>query len=124
MAKTSAVVEQILGLLLPLGPVRARAMFGGWGLYLDEVMFALIAHDRLYLKVDDETVGRFADAGSEPFTYQGRQKPVQMSYWRAPPGNMDSADGLLPWAELGFAAARRAQAKKRRKRPVERGARK
>ena len=113
--KTSPAVDQALGLLLPLGPVRARAMFGGWGLYLDEVMFALIAFDRLYLKVDDQTVERFSDAGSEPFTYEGKKKPVQMSYWTAPAGAMESAAELQPWAELALAAARRTYAKKRRK---------
>ena len=121
MAKTSPVVERSLGLLMPLGPVRARAMFGGWGIYLEEVMFALIAYDRLYLKVDAETVPRFAEAGAQPFTYEGKGKPIQMSYWTAPEGTMESAEALLPWAELALAAARRGRAKKKPKKAVKRG---
>jgi DNA transformation protein len=89
-------------------------MFGGWGLYLDEVMFALIAGARLYFKVDAETRGRFAAEGSEPFTYQGRAKPVEMSYWLAPEGSLESPDRLLPWAQLGLEAARRTRRKKTR----------
>ena len=34
MPGPSALVDGVLGSLLPLGPVRARAMFGGWGLFL------------------------------------------------------------------------------------------
>ncbi len=29
-----AFVDDVLGRLLPLGPIRARAMSGGWGLFL------------------------------------------------------------------------------------------
>jgi len=102
-------VTRCLALLMPLGPVRARAMFGGWGLYLDAVMFALIAGEQLYLKVDATSRERFAAAGSEPFTYRGRGKPIEMSYWRAPEGSLDGPDGLLPWAELALAAAQGAR---------------
>ena len=40
--------------LRPLGPVSARRMFGGHGIFLDGVMFGLIADDQLYLKADEE----------------------------------------------------------------------
>ena len=113
MPRDRSFVDRVCGLMLPLGPVQARAMFGGWGLYLDDLMFALIAWDRLFLKVDEETKARFADVGSTAFTYEGKSKPVEMSYWEAPAGTLQSPDALLPWAELGLAAAKRAQAKKK-----------
>ena len=43
------VVEQLSG----LGPVRAKRMFGGAGVYCDAVMFALISDDTLYFKADE-----------------------------------------------------------------------
>ena len=54
MPVSSAFVDSVLGGLLPLGPVRVRAMFGGWGLFLDDAMFGLVAGERLYFKVDTE----------------------------------------------------------------------
>lgn len=114
MARSSPALERALGLLLPLGEVRPRAMFGGWGLYLDGVMFALIAGDILYLKTDGETKDRFAAAGGAPFTYarEGRA-PVEMSYWTLPHDHMADPGALLPWAERAVAAARRNAARKK-----------
>ena len=108
---TQDLVQNLVARLLPLGPVEARRMFGGWGIFYEDLMFALVANDTLFLKVDDETKERFAEAGSAPFTYQRPGKSVEMSYWRLP-----DKDEILHWAELGLAAARRAKRKKPAKR--------
>ena len=115
MAKTSPFVEHCVGLLTPLGPVRGRAMFGGWGLFLDDLMFALSDGERLYFRIDDETRSDFAAAGAEPFIYQARGKPVTMAYYEAPPGSLADSGALMPWAELGLAAARRTRDKSHKK---------
>ncbi len=110
-----AFVDGVLGSLLPLGPVRARAMFGGRGLFLDDAMFGLIARERLYFKVDAESQPRFAAAGAQAFTYLRQGKRVALSYWEAPLDAPWCAGALLPWAELGLAAAQRARQKRRQK---------
>ena len=114
MARQDSFVEYALELLEPLGPVQARAMFGGWGLYLGGVMFGLIIEGGLYLKVDDVTRPAFESAGSEPFIYQGAHKPTAMSYWSAPADAQDDAHALLPWARRGVEASQRAAAKKKK----------
>lgn len=108
----SALVDHCLELLAPLGAVRARRMFGGHGLYCDDLFFALIALDRLYLKTDAMSQPAFAAAGSEPFVYDGTGKRVTMSYWTAPPAAMESPAEMQPWARLALAAALRARAAK------------
>ncbi len=114
----SPFVARMLGLMLPLGPVHAKSMFGGYGFCLDGVMFALTFDDRLFLKVDDETRAKFAKAGCAPFIYERPGRTVTMSYSEAPDGTLASAKRLLPWAELGLAAAKRAARKKpARRRP-------
>ena len=119
MPAPSTFVDCILGSLLPLGPLRARAMFGGWGLFLDDTMFGLIADERLYFKVDAETEPRFAAAGATAFTYLRQGKRIALSYWEAPleapEGGFWKTEALLPWAELGLEAARRARAKQQKK---------
>jgi DNA transformation protein len=106
----SALVDHCLELLAPLGAVRARRMFGGHGLYLDDLFFALIAADRLYLKVDDQTREHYEAARCEPFVYEGRNKPVTMSYWTVPAEAMESPVSMQPWARLAVGAALRARA--------------
>ncbi len=114
--------DHALELLAPLGPVRARAMFGGFGIYHEDVMFGLVAYDQLYLKVDDETKERFREVGGEPFSYDGKGKPIEMSYWTPPEDAQDDPSALLPWAELALEAARRAKAKRPTRRPRKRRA--
>jgi DNA transformation protein and related proteins len=108
-------VEYTLELLEPLGPVRARAMFGGWGLFCDGVMMGLIIGERLYLKADEATRPAFEAAGGEPFVYdagKGRG-PVTVSYWTPPAEAEDDAHALLPWARRALEAALRAAARKK-----------
>lgn len=105
-------VDHCLELLAPLGATRARAMFGGHGLYIEELFVALVAFERLYLKVDANTQAAFATAGCEPFVYEGKGKPMTMSYWSAPEDAMDSPAGMAPWGRLALQAALAARAAK------------
>ena len=114
LARMSRYVEYTLELLEPLGPVQARAMFGGWGLFQGGRMFGIIIAERLYLKTDELTRGDFAAAGGEPFVYdagKGRA-PVTMSYWTPPSEADDDALALLPWARRATAAALRVASQK------------
>ncbi|WP_020594359.1 TfoX/Sxy family protein [Kiloniella laminariae] len=110
-----SVVESTINRCLPLGEVRARAMFGGHGLYFEEVMFALEAENLLYLKADKETEQYFLDARCSPFSYQGKTAPVKMSYWTVPPAAADNQEEYLVWIERAISAAKRTRQKRTRK---------
>jgi DNA transformation protein and related proteins len=113
------LVEHCLELFAPLGAVRPKSMFGGWGFYLDEMFFALIADETLFLKVDAETEARFSAAGSYPFTFTYNDgRSVTMAYWSAPEEAMESPPMMRDWARLALGAALRARkAPVKRKRP-------
>jgi DNA transformation protein len=106
-----------LELLAPLGPCSARRMFGGHGIYLDGVMIGLIAYERLYLKTDEQSLLRWREAGCEPFVYDGKGKPVTMSYWTPPQEAMESPALMQPWARLALEAAVRARSAKAARKP-------
>ena len=72
-------VEHCVELLSPLGTVRVRRMFGGWGLYVDKLFLAIVAFERLYLKTTPESLARFIAAGGEPFRYTARGREVSLS---------------------------------------------
>ena len=104
-------VETCVSRLSPLGPIRVRAMFGGYGLYCEDDFFAIIAFDRLYFKADAQNKADFERAGAEPFRYEGKEKPVIMSYYTLPDAiDADPAE-FLHFAELGMAAAKRKKKK-------------
>ncbi len=44
-------------------------MFGGVGIYCDDVMFGIIADDEFFLKVDDESRPEYERDGFGPFIY-------------------------------------------------------
>ncbi len=109
MSSGSDYVDYLLELLSPLGSVRAKRMFGGHGMYLEDLMFGLVANDELYLKVDDGNRQAFEDRGLEPFTYMGKNKPVRMSYYHAPEEALEESEVLCDWARDAIAAALRAR---------------
>ena len=106
------LVEHCLELLAPMGAIRARSMFGGHGLYCDDLFFALIAADRLYLKVDAQSQPAFSAAGCEPFVFDNKGKRMTTSYWTVPTDAMESPALMQPWARQALAAALRARAAK------------
>jgi DNA transformation protein and related proteins len=110
--RPSALVDHCLELFAPLGKVRVKRMFGGHGFYCDEIFFALVGSERLYLKVDVLTQPAFAAAGCQPFVYSAKTGATAMSYWSAPDDAMDSPALMQPWARQALAAALRARAAK------------
>jgi DNA transformation protein len=111
MAQENEFVAHVRDMLGPFGEgsetLRVRSMFGGFGVFLGDTMFALIADDVLYFKVDEQTLADFQDAGSQPFTYSRGGKPRQMSYYTAPDGALEHIEALHPWADRAVGAAKR-----------------
>jgi DNA transformation protein len=105
-------VEYVMELFGPFGTVGARRMFGGHGVYLDGLMFALVSGDTLYLKADPMNRIEFEQAGCEMFSYARKGKRATISFFRAPEDAMESPELMLPWARTAYAAALRANAKK------------
>jgi DNA transformation protein and related proteins len=117
-AKADALIEKLESSLTPLGAFRSRPMFGGHGLYMDDVMFGLIAYDKLYLKTDDQTRPDFEKAKSEPFTFESARKGlVVTSYWQCPADALKDARKLRQWVGKAYKAAQRVKAAKPKRKP-------
>jgi DNA transformation protein len=110
MTATADFADYAVELLGAAGRVVARRMFGGFGLYCDGAMFALIADDVLYLKADERNRPELERAGSAPFTYEAKGRRTIMAYWRAPDDAMESRELMAPWARGALDAALRAKA--------------
>ena len=105
-------VDYVMELLGPFGTVGARRMFGGRGIYLDGLMFAIVVEDTLYLKADEMNRIEFEQAGCEMFGYARKGKRATLNFYRAPEDAMESPELMLPWARTAYAAALRANARK------------
>ena len=101
--------EQMAG----FGPVEARRMFGGAGLFRDGLMFALVAEDILYLKADAESAAAFEAEQLAAFSYATKTgEHTLTSYRRAPERCLDDESEMAQWCRLAWGAALRQQAAK------------
>jgi len=115
--------ESIRDVFQGLGrPLHIRRMFGGLGIYHDDVMFALAVRGELYLKTDSETVPHFETLGSKPFAYPSRDGgTVTTSYWLMPSAALEEPEEAARLAELAIEAAlrrRRTAPRSRRRNPA------
>ena len=105
-------VSYVVELMQSIGPVYAKGMFGGHGIFLDGQMFGLVADSVLYLKVDTETEKQFTEKGLEAFTYNKNGKDYKMSYYQAPEEALEDSDEMNTWANKAYNVALNATAKK------------
>ena len=106
MSRRTEFLDHVLDQLAAFGPVTARPMFGAFGLYSGEVMFALVAADALYFKADARNRPDFEAAGMEPFTYRGKGgRRTALSYFEVPADVLEDGDRLARWADKAVGAA-------------------
>ena len=107
-------VLYVLDMMSSIGPVHAKGMFGGHGLYLEGLMFALVADGVLYLKSDTETDNEFKAKGLEAFRYHKKGKEYKMSYYQAPEETLEDGEEMSLWSNKAYAAALRAATKRKK----------
>jgi DNA transformation protein len=90
-------------------------MFGGHGIFLDGLMFGLVADSVLYLKVDKEIENEFKVKELEAFTYNKKGKEFKMSYYQASEEALEDADEMHTWANKVYGPALRTVSKKSKK---------
>src|SRR5262249_26338045 len=117
MPVSEEYLEYVVDQLGCLGPITAKRMFGGVGLYFDAFFFGLVAGDVLYFKVDDENRKQYEAAGAKPFQPYGDES-YSMGYYEVPVNVLEDTDQLRLWARGALAAAERkaAAGRKRKKR--------
>ncbi|MBS0246631.1 MAG: TfoX/Sxy family protein [Proteobacteria bacterium] len=101
------------------GPVSVKRMFSGFGVYADDVCFAVFLRGELFLKVDSASVARFQAEGSTPFSYSQTRsgKVIQVnSWWRLPARLYDEPDELAEWTRAAVSVAHAVKVKKGKRR--------
>ena len=111
MATDQATVDWILDQLAPL-PVRARKMFGEYGVYLGEQFVALICDDTLFIK-PSRAGAEFADE-----SWLGPPYPNAKPHHAIPEERIEDGPWLREFLEATAAALPPPKPKRPRKRPA------
>ena len=110
----SEFVDNLYEVFALFGALRAKRMFGGYGVFHDDLMIGLVADEVLYLKADAKSSHMFRELGLPQFEYAKGTKKVKMSYYMAPEEIFDDPGLAKEWAGLAFEAALRASKPTRR----------
>ena len=104
-------VDHVCDLLAPLGEVHPKAMFGGYGIYVEDVFCAIVAYDTLYFKVDDGNRADYEALGAGPFKpFEGKQ--MVLSYYEVPAPVLDDRQAIVEWGRKALEAAGRSGSKR------------
>lgn len=94
--------ERLVDALGSLGDVTSRKMFGGYGVFCDGVMFALVDSTGLaHLRTDASSTSAFEAAGSA--------KHSRMPYWSIPAGVLGDPGKLVEWGTEALGVAKAAK---------------
>ena len=84
--------------------ISSRAMFGGFAVYKDGKIFAIIVGGELYLKGHKDTADFFLSRQSHQFTYRKRDKKTyRMNYWFVPEEVYEDRESFAEWVDTALA---------------------
>jgi DNA transformation protein len=97
--------EALVTTLSIVGAVNGRKMFGGYGIFTDDAMFALVSSTGdIHFKVDDSNRQKYEAAGSLQFH--------KMPYYQLPEAIFQNDEALFAWAKESMSIARNNKKKK------------
>jgi DNA transformation protein and related proteins len=111
----SELVDSLPDLFHGLGSIRTKRMFGGYGVYADDLFFAIVDDGVLYLKADAISAPHFTERGLRRFEFVMDGKAMTMAYFQAPEEVLEDPDEALHWGRLAIDAALRARQAKGKK---------
>lgn len=95
----------VLDQLAALAGVRAKAMFGGHGLYQGELFLGILMAGRLYFKTNEQTRSEYLKRGMSPFIYGKARETTTLNYFEVPPEVLEDRNQLVSWAREAIGAA-------------------
>lgn len=100
------ILKDSMRLFEHLGKIKSRSMFGGFGIFADETMFALVVNDRLHVRADQQLTQQFKALALEPYVYKKRGFPVVTKYFALTDDLSSNTEQILELAQQALAAAK------------------
>ncbi|MDV7102990.1 TfoX/Sxy family DNA transformation protein [Vibrio sp. TH_r3] len=101
------VLKNSLELFATFGKVKSRSMFGGFGVFVDDTMFALVVKNALHIRCCEALNQRFTQQAYQPYVYKKRGFPVVTKYFQLPEDLWGNTDDILHIANIALDAARK-----------------
>ncbi|WP_170964552.1 TfoX/Sxy family DNA transformation protein [Vibrio sp. F13] len=64
-----------------MGKIQTRSMFGGYGVFLDNVMFALLINEKVYFRFDDPKISEPQVSQDQRYCYYKGKHNVKTNYY-------------------------------------------
>ena len=111
-------MSYVTDLLQSVGPTYAKRKFGGYWIFIDNLMFAIVVNNILYLKTDKKNGTAFKERGLQAFTYKKQGKTCSLSCSQAPGEALENPDEMRYWGNKPFSVAVKANAKIGKEYPI------
>ncbi len=112
------ILKDSMRLFEPLGRIRSRSMFGGYGIFADDTMFALVVNDKLHIRADNVLTEQFKQQGLEPYVYHKRGFPVVTKYFALSEEWYQNSVKTLQVGTDAFAQAKREKSTQAQSKPT------
>jgi DNA transformation protein len=88
--------------------LRAKAMFGGYGVYFDGAIFAIFDDGAFFFKVDADSLPDFEARDSQPFSYPKKDGTLayMKKYWSLPEEISEDREELWRWIKRSAAISK------------------
>lgn len=108
-----AILKNTLKTFDHFGKIKSRSMFGGFGVFCDDTMFALVVNEQLHLRASKENEDEFIALGMTPYSYTKRNFPVVTKYYVIPKAWWKQPEQLLAHAQKALYIATNEQKEKK-----------
>lgn len=105
MSVSNHYLNQTLHLLSQVVPVGYRRIFTGAGVYHQSKLFAVIADNNLYFRVNEQSVAPYLDR-SMPVLKPRTAQRAQSHFYQLPEDVLHSPTQLLYWMQAALEASR------------------
>ncbi|CAH0525586.1 TfoX/Sxy family DNA transformation protein [Vibrio hippocampi] len=103
------ILTNSMKLFSEIGVVKSRSMFGGFGIFIDDTMFALVVNDRIHIRADKSTATKFQQLAYHPYVYQKRGFPVVTNYFALPDAYWQTPEKIIEYAKEALQVAKQAK---------------
>lgn len=114
MKNSRHTIEQSQRILSPLGHIDVRTQFGGYSLAVEQVVFAVVREDELYLRACEGLQCYVIDKQIPQLIIQKRGMPVALNYFKVTDEIWQDEEQLCSLSQSALEGARHARLSKQR----------